>query len=123
MIKTFGYVQTFKLTDYLTIIAALIGLLSLSVGIQAFSRVVFGLVAGINTIIVPTYLTSVLPGSMGGPCGTLNQLFIVVGIFLGYLMGFLVVGEESADMGWRMIVGLPILPALIRLHTSQNVYP
>lgn len=93
MIKTFGYVQTFKLTDYLTIIAALIGFLSLSVGIQAFSRVIFGLVAGINTIIVPTYLTSILPGSMGGPCGTLNQLFIVVGIFLGYLMGFLVVGE------------------------------
>jgi MFS family permease len=93
MIKTFGYVQTFKLTDYLTIIAALIGLLSLSVGIQAFSRIIFGLVAGINTIIVPTYLTSILPGSMGGPCGTLNQLFIVVGIFLGYLMGFLVVGE------------------------------
>lgn len=123
MIKTFGYVQTFKLTDYLTIIAALIGLLSLSVGIQAFSRIIFGLVAGINTIIVPTYLTSILPGSMGGPCGTLNQLFIVVGIFLGYLMGFLVVGEEAGDMGWRMIVGLPILPALIRLHTSQNVYP
>ena len=70
MIKTFGYIQTFKLTDYLTIIAAFVGVLNLGVGTQAFSRVVFGIVAGINTIIVPTYLTSVLPGSMGGPAGT-----------------------------------------------------
>ncbi len=123
MIKTFGYVQTFKLTDYLTIIAAFIGCLNLSVGTQVFSRVIYGIVAGINTVQVPTYLTSVLPGSMGGPCGTLNQLFIVIGIFFGYLVGFIVIGETASDMGWRIIVGLPIIPALIRLHTSQNVYP
>ena len=123
MIKSYGYVQTFKLTDYLTIIAAFIGVLNLSIGTQAFSRIVFGLVAGINTILVPTYLTSVLPGSMGGPAGTLNQLFITIGIFFGYWMGFLVVDESVTDMGWRLLIGLPIVPALIRLHTSQNVYP
>jgi MFS family permease len=123
MIKTFGYIQTFKITDYLTILAAIIGMLSLSVGLQAFSRILFGVVAGINTIQVPTYLTSLLPGSMGGPCGTLNQLFIVVGIFLGFLFGFIVTGDVVSEMGWRVIVGFPILPALIRLHTSQNVYP
>ena len=123
MIKTFGYVQTFKLTDYLTIVAAVIGILNLSLGVQALSRIVFGVVAGINTVIVPTYLTSILPGSMGGPCGTLNQLFIVIGIFFGFLMGFIVIDAESSTLGWRLIIGLPIIPALIRLHTSQNVYP
>lgn len=123
MIKSFGYVQTFKFTDYLTIIAAIIGILNLSVGVQVLSRIVFGVVAGINTVIVPTYLTSILPGSMGGPCGTLNQLFIVIGIFFGFAMGFIVLGEEESTLGWRVIVGLPIIPALIRLHTSQNVYP
>lgn len=123
LIKSYGYIQTFKLTDYLTIIAAFVGVLNLSVGTQAFSRVVFGLVAGINTILVPTYLTSVLPGAMGGPAGTLNQLFITIGIFFGFWMGYLVIGETAGDMGWRLLVGLPILPALIRLHTTQNVYP
>lgn len=122
MIKAFGYVQTFKLTDYLTIIASLIGILSLSTGVQVVSRILFGLVAGINTIIVPTYLTSLLPGSMGGPCGTLNQLFIVIGIFFGFWVGFLTIDADTGMMGWRIIIGLPIIPALIRLHTSQNVY-
>jgi len=123
LITSYGYIQTFKLTDYLTIIAAFAGVLSLSVGTQAFSRIVFGLVAGINTILVPTYLTSVLPGAMGGPAGTLNQLFITIGIFTGFWAGYLVIGETPSDMGWRILVGLPIIPALIRLHTAQNVYP
>lgn len=92
-------------------------------GTQVFSRILFGIVTGINTILIPTYLTSVLPGSMGGPAGTLNQLFITIGIFFGFWMGYLVVGEEVSTMGWRFIIGLPIIPALIRLHTAQNVFP
>jgi MFS family permease len=123
MIKSFGWIQSIKLTDYLTILASFIGVLSLSVGTQVFSRILFGIVTGINTILIPTYLTSVLPGSMGGPAGTLNQLFITIGIFFGFWVGYIVIGEDVSDMGWRFIVGLPILPALIRLHTSQNVYP
>ncbi len=120
LLRSFGWIQTFKITDYLTILAAFVGILNLSVGTQVFSRVVFGLVTGINTILIPTYLTSVLPGAMGGPAGTLNQLFITIGIFFGFWMGYLVVGESASEMGWRFIVGLPILPALIRLHTQPK---
>lgn len=123
LIRTFGWIQTFKITDYFTIIAAFIGILNLSVGAQAFSRIIFGIVTGINTILIPTYLTSVLPGAMGGPAGTLNQLFITIGIFFGFWMGYIVVDQQVSDMGWRFIVGLPIIPAFIRLHTAQNVYP
>lgn len=85
--RSFGWIQSIKITDYLTILAAFVGILNLSVGSQVFSRIVFGIVTGINTILIPTYLTSVLPGSMGGPAGTLNQLFITIGIFFGYWMG------------------------------------
>jgi len=123
LIKSVGWIQTFRITDYLTIISAIIGMLSLSVGTQAVSRILFGLVTGINTILIPTYLTSVLPGSMGGPAGTLNQLFITIGIFFGFWVGYLVVGEEFSTFYWRFIIGLPIIPALVRLHTAQNVFP
>jgi len=50
-------------------------------------------------------------------------LFITIGIFFGCWMGYLVIGETVSNMAWRMVIGLPIIPALIRLHTSQNVYP
>lgn len=123
LIATFGWVRTFKITDYLTIIAAVIGIINLSLPLMFISRILFGIVTGINTILIPTYLTSVLPGSMGGPAGTLNQLFITIGIFVGYWVGFLVVGDEISYFGWRLVIGLPILPAIIRLHTAENVYP
>ena len=123
LVRTFGWIGALKITDYFTIIAAFIGILNLSMGAQTFSRILFGLVTGVNTILIPTYLTSVLPGAMGGPAGTLNQLFITIGIFFGYWMGYIVVGEQTSNMGWRFIIGLPIIPALIRLHTAQNVYP
>lgn len=119
----FGFITTFKITDYLTIAAAFVGVLNLDLKTQLFSRTLFGLVVGINTISIPTYLTSVLPGAMGGPAGTLNQLFIVIGIFFGFWMGFIVVDESISEMGWRFIIGLPVIPAIIRLHTAQNVYP
>lgn len=96
---------------------------NLSIGTQVFARIIFGLIVGMNTVLIPTYLTSVLPGSMGGPAGTLNQLFITIGIFFGYFIGFLVVGEEHSDVAWRIIVGFPIIPTLIRLHTTANVFP
>ncbi len=68
-------------------------MINLSVSVQVFSRIIFGIIVGINTIAIPTYLTSCLPGSMGGPAGTLNQLFITIGIFFGYWMSFIVAGE------------------------------
>jgi SP family myo-inositol transporter-like MFS transporter 13 len=90
--STFGDLTTFRYFDYLTIVASLIQMLNLSVGTQVFARILLGLVVGMNTILIPVYLTSCLPGSMGGPAGTLNQLFITIGIFFGYFIGYLVVG-------------------------------
>jgi hypothetical protein len=72
-------------------VACIIGVLNVSFEIQMLSRIIMGLTVGINTIIIPTYLASVLPGSMGGPAGTLNQLFITIGIFFGFWMGFIVI--------------------------------
>lgn len=60
---------------------------------QILSRIILGFIVGVNTIIIPVYLTSCLPGSMGGPAGTLNQLFITIGIMFGYLMGFTVISS------------------------------
>lgn len=90
--STFGDLATFRYFDYLTIVASIIQMLNLSVGTQVLARVLFGIIVGMNTILIPVYLTSCLPGAMGGPAGTLNQLFITIGIFFGYFIGYLVVG-------------------------------
>lgn len=78
----------------LTIVAAVIGIIDLSITTQTWSRILFGFVTGINTILIPTFLTSILPGAMGAPAGTLNQFFIALGIFMGFWMGNLVLNNS-----------------------------
>jgi MFS family permease len=123
VVKEFGFIKTFNYIDYLCIFAAFVGALNLSISTQILSRLLLGIIVGINTIIIPVYLTSCLPGSMGGPAGTLNQLFITIGIFFGYWFSYLTIDSGYHDLGWRIIIGFPILPCLVRLHTTRNVFP
>jgi hypothetical protein len=60
---------------------------------------------------------------MGGPAGTLNQLFITIGILFGYLMGFTVIDSTPEGFSWRFLIALPIIPALIRIYTTRNIFP
>ena len=68
LIKSYGYIQTFKLTDYLTILAAFVGVLNLSIGTQAFSRVIFGLVAESFKALLVRKISGnqKMPGSLTG---------------------------------------------------------
>lgn len=114
---------TFKVTDILTIVAAVIGIIDLSITTQTWSRILFGIVTGINTILIPTFLTSILPGSMGAPAGTLNQFFIVFGIFIGFLAGHLILNNAESAIMWRIIVVIPIIAALIRQKILADSFP
>lgn len=123
VVGSFGYLDTFRYIDYLTIFAAFVGATGLSVSTQIFSRLLLGLVVGLNTIVIPVYLTSCLPGSMGGPAGTLNQLFITIGILFGYLLGFTVIDSSPEGFAWRFLIALPIVPAFVRIFTTKNAFP
>ena len=60
---------------------------------------------------------------MGGPAGTLNQLFITIGIFFGYLFGLTALDSTLEGITWRLIIAVPIIPALVRLYTTREVFP
>ena len=60
---------------------------------------------------------------MGGPAGTLNQLFITIGIFFGYLFGLIALDSTLEGITWRLIIAVPIIPALVRLYTTREVFP
>lgn len=78
---------------------------------------------GLNTVLIPTYLTSCLPGSMGGPAGSLNQLFITIGIFLGYVFGLFFYDNMLDNFGWRFMLAFPLIPSCIRIYTTNYVFP
>jgi MFS family permease len=76
-----------------------------------------GIIIGLNSAVIPKYILSLAPSSMSGVTGSLNQLFITIGIAIAYVVGFLIEnGPESTinSEPWRMILFLPAITSLIR---------
>lgn len=50
-------------------------------------RLVVGLTAGLNTVLVPVYVSEIAPLHLRGALGVFNQLAVTSGIFLGQILG------------------------------------
>jgi MFS family permease len=56
-----------------------------------------GLTAGLNTVLVPIYLSEIAPVSLRGGVGVLNQLAVTLGIFIGQVGTWTEVVIKVAD--------------------------
>jgi SP family arabinose:H+ symporter-like MFS transporter len=81
------------------------------------ARFLSGLGIGASSIICPVYIAEIAPEKTRGRLGTLFQLGIVAGIFLTLFINKVVqgMGDEAwnTSMGWRWMLGLEALPAII----------
>jgi sugar porter (SP) family MFS transporter len=75
------------------------------------SRLVIGLGIGLSSSTVPTYLSELAPARLRGAMGALNQIFIVSGILIAFLVSYWL-GPVS---GWRWMFAGAIVPAVILL--------
>ncbi len=74
-------------------------------------RLLLGLAVGVSSVLVPLYLSEMAPTPVRGALSSLNQLMISSGIFVSYLITFLLSG--SGD--WRVMLGLAAVPAILML--------
>ena len=75
---------------FVIIMAVFIQLIDLRFAFLLASRLLLGIVTGIQASILPLYLNSVSPVSMSGKIGSLNQLLTCYGVVGAYLLGFFV---------------------------------
>jgi SP family sugar:H+ symporter-like MFS transporter len=75
------------------------------------ARFVIGLAVGTAALVVPLYLSETAPTAIRGAISSLNQLMIVVGI----LLAFVVNGILASSGDWRLMLGLAVVPSLILL--------
>ena len=87
--SSFGESKLMKICDLSVILIQMIQLVSLDIKILIELRFLLGLTIGISGTAVPSYLISIAPTSMSGRIGSLNQIFITIGIAVGYAMGFI----------------------------------
>ena len=85
--------------------------LSPNVGILVLFRVVLGLAVGTAALVVPLYLSEIAPTEIRGAISSLNQLNIVVGILLAFIVNALLANAEA----WRWMLGLAAIPSLVLL--------
>jgi sugar porter (SP) family MFS transporter len=75
------------------------------------SRFVIGLGIGLSSSTVPTYLSELAPARWRGAMGSLNQIFIVLGILIAFLVGYFL----GPTANWRAMFAGALVPAAILL--------
>jgi MFS transporter, SP family, sugar:H+ symporter len=76
-----------------------------------FFRFVLGLAVGTASLTVPLYLSEMAPTQIRGAISSLNQLMIVTGILVAYLVN----ASLAAAGAWRWMFGLALIPSLALL--------
>jgi sugar porter (SP) family MFS transporter len=78
-------------------------------GVLIAARFVLGIAIGAASLVVPAYIAEIAPKETRGRLVSLQQLMVTVGIFASYLVGY-----AFADAGgWRWMLGLGAVPALV----------
>ncbi|XP_049829685.1 glucose transporter type 1 isoform X4 [Schistocerca gregaria] len=76
-------------------------------------RFIIGVNCGLNTSLVPMYISEIAPLNLRGGLGTVNQLAVTVGLLLSQVLGI----EQilGTDDGWPVLLGLAVCPAVLQL--------
>jgi MFS transporter, SP family, sugar:H+ symporter len=117
----FGRLFVMKVAAVLFFISAIGTGLSTALWVVIVFRVVGGIGVGVASVIAPAYIAEVSPPRIRGRLGSLQQLAIVVGIFLSLLVDYLLAAlaggsKEPLWLGleaWRWMFIAMIIPALL----------
>jgi MFS transporter, SP family, sugar:H+ symporter len=90
-------------------VGALLAAFAPTVGVLIAARVILGLAVGSAALVVPLYLSEIAPTEIRGAISSLNQLMIVSGI----LVAFIVNAILASSGNWRLMLGLAAVPAVI----------
>lgn len=76
-------------------------------------RFVIGVNCGLNTSLVPMYISEIAPLNLRGGLGTVNQLAVTIGLLISQVLGIeQILGTND---GWPVLLGLAICPAMLQL--------
>jgi SP family myo-inositol transporter-like MFS transporter 13 len=102
------------LADAAFVLGAVFQAVSSSVPAMIFGRSVVGLAVGAGSFVAPLYIAELSPAPFRGRLITMNILFITLGQVIAYIVGWVFVQWGNENTGWRWMVGLGALPALVQ---------
>ncbi|MHC6175760.1 sugar porter family MFS transporter [Glutamicibacter endophyticus] len=116
-----GRVKTMLIASALLAISAVGSALAFGSTDLIVWRFVGGIGVGFASVIAPAYIAEIAPSKHRGRMGSLQQMAVVTGIFLAFLVSTLIVSTTGGaaetgwlDMpGWRWMLLSELLPALL----------
>ncbi len=75
------------------------------------ARVVAGVAIGIASMLAPMYIAEISPAAIRGRLVSMNQLAIVLGILISYLVGWALSG--LGDESWRWMFAAAAIPSVL----------
>ena len=84
--------------------------LASTVLIFSIGRLIGGLAIGLASVLTPVYIAEVAPARNRGRLVSLNQLAIVVGILIAYVVSWGLAGLGNSS--WRWMLGVAAIPAI-----------
>jgi len=82
------------------------------------ARTLIGLAIGADSAIATAYISEYAPKSRRGSLAMLQQWMITVGILVAYIVALVIFAAfpgDAASVGWRLVLGLGAVPALVGL--------
>jgi len=119
----FGRKPVMIITAIAFIISAWGSGISSSSAMFVFFRITGGLAVGAASVLAPAYISEIAPPKIRGGLATLQQLMIVVGLFVAFLSNYMIAGSAggASDVfwigfdAWRWMFWVEILPASVFL--------
>ena len=117
----FGRVRAMLLAAVLFLISALGSGLADTLGLLIVFRVIGGIGVGMASVIAPAYIAEIAPASIRGRLGSVQQLAIVLGIFVALLADYVLAkaaggSEQDLALGleaWRWMFLAMTVPAVL----------
>ncbi|KAH7853106.1 hypothetical protein Vadar_033320 [Vaccinium darrowii] len=106
----FGRTKTFQLDAIPLAVGAFLCATAQSVQTLIIGRLLAGIGIGISSAIVPLYISEISPTEIRGTLGSINQLFICIGILAALVAGLPLAGNP---LWWRTMFGIAIIPSVL----------
>jgi len=107
----YGRRQVLIISAVLLALSSIGSALSNNIPLFFICRVIGGLGVGMASILSPMYIAEIAPEKHRGAFVTINQLTIVIGMLLAYLINYLLL--TLGDNCWRYMLGAMAIPSIL----------
>src|SRR5579875_62703 len=99
-------------------LGAILSAVTVDAAMLLTARTLIGLAIGADSAIATAYIAEYAPKDRRGSLSMLQQWMITVGILVAYIVAMIIFASfpgSAATVGWRLVLGLGAVPALIGL--------